>query len=404
MSLADLLAVETAKALPVPKVEHPKGWEPGIVWQPSKGGTVATGPLEQEPDPALWALIVADFGLDGSRVTVDMSSVEIRAYDAMIGNGETTRVRYYRAKLKPVSGDQGDRADVDALCTTIMRRPPRKVTTATDTARALVVNLSDFQVGKGEADGSAGTVDRILSALDATAARVKDARTLKRPVDAIYLVGLGDLVEGCTGHYAMQAFQADLDRREQARVVRRLILAYVERLAALAPRVVLAAVPGNHGEHRNAAGKAFTTFTDNDDLAVFEQVAEILDHNPDRYSHVTTVLADSLTLTLDVCGVPHSWAHGHQNRGGPAKVEDWWTKQAMGRTPVASAQILTTGHYHHLRVSEATGRTWFQCPAMDPGSAWWTEQTGQSSPAGLLTYVVGEVCGQRGWSDMAVLS
>jgi hypothetical protein len=201
----------------------------------------------------------------------------------------------------------------------------------------------------------------------------------------------------------MQTFAADLDRREQARVVRRLILAYVERMAPLVPRVVLGAVPGNHGENRNSSGKAFTTWTDNDDLAVVEQVAEVLAANPDRYGHVSCVLADSLTLTLDVCGVVHSWAHGHQNRGGPGKVEDWWTKQAMGRTPVADAQILATGHYHHLRVSEATGRTWFQAPAMDPGSEWWTQQTGQSSPAGLLTYVVGAACGARGWSELAVL-
>jgi hypothetical protein len=211
------------------------------------------------------------------------------------------------------------------------------------------------------------------------------------------------IANGYPSHNSMQSFSVDLDRREQARVVRRLILSAVERVAPLAPRVVLSGVPGNHGENRNAAGKAYTTWTDNDDLACIEQVAEVLAANDDRYGHVSTVLADSLTLTLDVEGVTHAWAHGHQNRGGPAKVEDWWTKQAMGRTGVADAQILTTAHYHHLRVSEATGRTWLQCPAMDPGSEWWTQQTGQSSPAGMLTYVVGEACGARGWSDLAVL-
>jgi len=37
--------------------------------------------------------------------------------------------------------------------------------------------------------------------------------------------------------------------------------------------MVVGAVPGNHGESRRGS-KAFTTFEDNDDLAVFEQVAE----------------------------------------------------------------------------------------------------------------------------------
>jgi hypothetical protein len=406
VSLADLLAIDTADKMPARKATHPKGWEPGVVWSPAKGGTVTTGPIETEPDPALWALIVSDFGLDSSKVTVDVDSVQIRAWDQAVGNGETARMRHYKATLRAVDQSPTDRADVDALCRQIAKRrpmPPRRTLVATDTPRSLVANLSDWQVGKGEGDGSTGTVDRILAALDNLDARVREARKLGRPFDAVHLIGLGDLVEQCSGHYAMQAYSVDLDRREQARVVRRLILAYVERIAPLVPRVVLGAVPGNHGENRNSSGKAYTTWTDNDDLAVVEQVAEILSANPDRYGHVSCVLADSLTLTLNVCGVIHSWAHGHQNRGGPGKVEDWWTKQAMGRTAVADAQILATGHYHHLRVSEATGRTWFQTPAMDPGSEWWTQQTGQSSPAGLLTYVVGEACGARGWSELAVL-
>lgn len=404
MSLADRLATGWEPPERQPRrVEHPKGWEPGITWSPTSGGHVCTGPLDDEPDPALWAMIVADFGLDGTKVTVDLESVQIRAWDQPIGNGEMQRARYYRATLKPRSGPTGDRADVHQLCRDIARRKPRPAPVSVGTERALVVNVSDWQVGKGEGDGSAGTVDRVMVALDRLVGRIRDAKTLKRPIDAVYIVGLGDLVEQCSGHYAMQAFSVDLDRREQMRVVRRLLLAYVDAVSGHASRVVLAAVPGNHGENRNGAGKAFTTWTDNDDLAVVEQVAEVLAANPDRYGHVATVLASSLTLTLDVCGVPHAWAHGHQNRGGPGKVEDWWRGQALGRTPVADAQILTTGHYHHLRVSEATGRTWFQCPAMDPGSTWWTEQTGQSSPAGMLTYLVGAGCGARGWSEMAVL-
>jgi predicted phosphodiesterase len=171
--------------------------------------------------------------------------------------------------------------------------------------------------------------------------------------------------------------------------------------------LVLAAVPGNHGENRDGTGKAFTTWTDNDDLAVVEQVAEVLSANPERYGHCTTYLADELTLTLDIAGVPVAFAHGHQAKGGSghaaAKLEQWWKGQALGRTGVADAQILVTGHLHHLVVSEATGRTFLQCPAMDPGSAWWVAQQGASSQPGLLTFGVGTCYGERGWGDLAVL-
>jgi hypothetical protein len=111
-------------------------------------------------------------------------------------------------------------------------------------------------------------------------------------------------------------------------------------------------------------------------------------------------------MTLDVCGIPIGFTHGHIARGGAnpaAKIEKWWTGQVMGFQPVADARILVTGHYHHLLVIESTGRTHMQCPAMDGGSGWWTESTGQHSPAGMLTFLAGSGCGPRGWSDLAVL-
>lgn len=119
------------------------------------------------------------------------------------------------------------------------------------------------------------------------------------------------------------------------------------------------------------------------------------------------MLADSATLVLDVAGVVTAFAHGHKSGGGghPAqRVEKWWQGQVMGRQPVADASLLLTGHYHHLIVSEGTGRTMVQVPAMDGGSEWFTDRTGQSSPAGLLTLGVGTAYGPRGWGDLAVLT
>jgi hypothetical protein len=104
-------------------------------------------------------------------VTVDVDSVQIRAWDQAIGNGETARMRHYRATLRAVDQSPTDRADVDALCRQIAKRKPMPPRIATDTPRSLVANLADWQVGKGEGDGSTGTVDRILAALDSLDAR-----------------------------------------------------------------------------------------------------------------------------------------------------------------------------------------------------------------------------------------
>jgi len=45
-----------------------------------------------------------------------------------------------------------------------------------------------------------------------------------------------------------------------------------------------------------------------------------------------------------------------------------------------------------------------QAPAMDGGSSWWTDMSGQNSPAGLLTLGIGTGYGPRGWGDLHIHS
>ena len=399
-ALSDALRASDRRPSPAPS-----GWEPGIAWDGTEG-QLTTGPLDSEPDSALWSELIADWNLDPTTTEIVPGSIQIRGWDANVGGGEIKRLRYYRATIRQRQVVNESRADVEALCAVVMGRKPRKVQTPVDTAVSLVVPLSDWQIGKGEGGGSPAAVDRICRGLDVMAEKVKEMSRKGRTPEAIYLLGMGDTVEQCDGHYAMQAFQTDLDRREQKRVARRLWLRAVDIASGLVPRVVIGGVPGNHGENRRD-GKAFTTWTDNDDLAVIEEVAEICQHNAERYGHVTAVLARDLTLVLGVSGVNVGLAHGHQfGRGAghaAGKAEKWWTGQIMGRQPVADADILVTGHLHHLVVAESTGRTHIQCPAQDGGSYWWTAQTGSHSPSGQLMFGVGTAYGPRGWGDLEVV-
>jgi len=633
---------------------HPQGFEPGIVWNPETGGTI-TAALDQEPDEAIWGVLIADWGLDPERTMVVPGSLQIRAWDAPDPEGGLRRLFYYRATLKPREAND-DRADIEALCKMVMKRKPVSGTTSSTTRAAMVVLLADWQLGKGEGGGSEATIERIMVAQDRTLVRLKELRKVGRGVSTVYLVGLGDLVEQCSGHYcvsadtpvltddlrwvpageleagdglyafnehqqshrgrkyekatvlankiemmesvrvsfsdgrdlvctpehplltmlrgphakksewvsaadlkigdrvakicnpwqdpttydegwmgglydgeghfsagsdrsgpnilgvsqklgavldkarnimlshgfdfsekinaksnvatiktrggyaellralgtfrpvrlisklgepymrsqwvevvsiedagqqaiarlgtsshtyfangyashnSMQAHQTDLDRREQMRLARRLILRFVDLLVGAGYKVVLGAVPGNHGENRNSAGKAYTTWTDNDDLAVFDGVAEVCAANPDRYSGVSVPLgaiAENLTMTLDIEGVAVGFAHGHQfgrgAGGSVSKIENWLKGQALGRQSIGDADILFSGHYHHFVCSESSGRTVFQSPASDGGSYWFTANTGANSPAGLLTLLIGEGCGARGWSDLAII-
>jgi len=386
--------------------DHPSGWEPSLQWDGSKG-TITTGPLASEPDDAIWEQLISDWGLDPSRTEVVDGSLQIRAWDSML-NGESVRMKYYRATIKPRT-NFADHADIDALCKLAEKKIPSK-TIPVDTPKGVFLVLaSDWQLGKSEGGGSEATVERIRSAFSSAVARYKQLRK-EGKASVVYLIGLGDLVEGCADFYAQQTFQADLSDREQDRLARRLILSAIDAFVdAGAERIVAMGVPGNHGENRRG-GKAFTDWLDNRDYAAFEAVSDIISVNPERYANVSIPLnalnADDLSMTLDLGGIPVGFIHGHQLRSGTnsqAKLEGWWKGQALGRTGVADAEILFSGHFHHFVVSEGTGRTVVQVPAMDGGSKWFTSTSGSSSPAGMVTVLVGSGVGTRGWTDLLIV-
>lgn len=391
------------EASDAPREAHPKGWTPGVVWSAKGGEIVTRAPAEGELDDAFWRLVIADWGLDPQVTEIVPDSVEIRAWDMPVGKGETIRARYYKAKIRPrrAAMTDGERKELVALAMRSRKRFTAKVVAGPPVA--FVLNLSDFQVGKGEGGGTTATVARIIAAIDASRARLLELRKAGRNITSVWIVGLGDLAEQCFGHYPSQMFTVDRTRREQLQEVRKLITYAIDAFVDLVTEVHVRAVPGNHGENR-VNGKAVTVASDNDDLAVFEQVAESLAMNPERYGHVDFRLADGLVLVDDVAGVVCAWTHMHQGSGsGERAIAKWWEGQVMGLRDVAQATILFTAHYHHLLVSEATGRTHMQMPAMDGGSGWWTDKTGQNSSPGMVSVLVGAGCGPRGWSDLGVV-
>jgi hypothetical protein len=376
-----------------PARKHPEGWEPGITWNGNEG-TVTTmgGPLDQAAD---WSAVLKVWGLDPEHFEV----VEPILFNVW-GNPEGVPNRQWKGKVIRKTVERG--VDLDDIIEEIKKHKSGKPVVI-DGSTALVVGLSDLQMGKGEGGGSAGIVDRFLAGINEVETRWKELTKTGRQLDRLVVLGLGDLVESCEGHYAMQQFQADLDRREQVKVVRRLLVKALTQWSKFAPRIIVAAVPGNHGENRQG-GKAFTTFSDNDDVAVFEQVAEILAANPEAYGHVSFFFPqEELTLTINVHGTILGLAHGHQARKGgttaAAKIRTWWKDQAYGMQKVADATILVTGHYHHLSVLTEGIRTHIQAPSLDGGSQWFTETAGVQSAPGLLTFTVSE----RGWDDLRVL-
>lgn len=374
-----------------PRPKHPSGWEPGI--DTAKRTLVVEA---GDTPPSDWSAIISQLGLDPAAWTVDETKpVQVRTWDS----GDR-RCYYYRATVVPVG--EATHPDIDVLIAEAKKAKPKKHANTTD-ERALVVCLADWQAGKSEGGGVKALTSRLTALMEQVPERVAELKKIGRPVDRLYVIGMGDMVEGCDGHYPMQSFSVELDNRQQERVVRRMLMKMVTRWAALVPQVVVGCVPGNHGERRKD-GKAYTTFEDNADLAVFEQVADACATNPEAYGHVKWVIPDGdLTVTLDIAGTVVAFAHGHQAGKGSSpqqKLDNWWQDKMKARHPVGDADVLVTGHYHHLQVVQDGERTWMQCPANDGGSRWFEERGGSKTKQGTLTFTAD----RHGWSDLAVLS
>jgi len=366
---------------PSPKSKSAQ-WLPGVVWEGSEG-TVTTSaiPIEESPD---WDGVLRIWGLDPANFSV----IEPVLFNAW-GNPDGVLNRQWKAKVVR-KGTVKEQADISDLVEEIKKHKKQPQAQITGDGVFCVV-LADWQMGKPDGDGLKGTAKRILDGIDSVENRVKELRKLKRPLGRLIVLWTGDSVEGCIGHYEQQVFGVELDRRDQVKIARRLLRDALIRWAKLFDDVSVVAVAGNHGENRNSSGKSYTSLNDNDDVAIVEQVAEILGSNPEAYGHVKFAIPkDRLSITIESAGWILGITHGHIAKVSGAspelKIKKWLEGQSFGRQPIGDADVVVTGHWHHLRAADWGGVMWLQAPALDGGSLWWKEMTGATAETGILTF------------------
>ena len=405
MSLREkLLAIEEGAQLPevVASRTHPSGWEPGIVWDPSKGGTLTAGPFDNDIDDAIWDTLLEDWGLNKETTEVVYGSVQVRGWDAAIGGGLTKRMKYYRASLVPRS-KAINTADLEALYKETRKAKVKKGPKNKGGDATLLVALSDWQAGNPDFGGVDVLIQAISDLNEAIPQRVADMRRQGYEVGSVCLAGMGDLIEGTCGHYPAQQFRVEIDRREQIKLVRRGLRDIIMNTSPYVDSLKVVAIPGNHGENRQN-GKAFTTVGDNDDVAVFEQVAEIIAQNPDINNVQWRIPGDEIAITVELSGKRVAFTHGHVARGNGNAAEvlwNWWKNQAMGRAypGVADADILVSGHYHHLSLKEQANRLVVVTPSLVSVGEYYANAAGVSTQPGTMTMLIRP----DGWGELTVL-
>lgn len=259
-------------------------------------------------------------------------------------------------------------------------------------SKTMCVVISDLQVGK--CDDLGGTEELLKRVRESLSKAVESAK--QHNPSEIIIMDTGDIVENI-GNVSTQLATNDLQLTDQIRIARRFMLEVVRELAPLAPRVVYAAVPSNHG--RNRQGLKFAPGDTNDDwgLEISYQIEDALSLLPDVYKHVKFVRPDGLNEYALIDIHPGKdivdaiiIAHGHQ-AGNINKLADWWKGIAFSdqdyRAQYATYGIF--GHYHTFKMENPTTDRWLMvAPTSDNGSAWFRNTKGATSNTGFLSFFV----------------
>lgn len=331
-------------------------------------------------------------GLDPAEWPLDHGSLRVSMWQQSrrLENGDRDVVwlRSYRGNLRRLTRPEIDAEDVSALLS-VARRHPR-IRHRDPAAATRVVVATDLQIGKVDrAGGTPELLERVGGLLDLLGDRIASS-----PTSRALIADPGDLIEGFE-NTGSQAHTNDLSLPEMLRTARGVLTDLVSTVAAQHEITRVATCPSNHAAWRR--GKSSLGRPGDDfGLDVHLSVRDVLSRDP-RYAGVSWVLPegpwDEVTY-LEEAGRDIAITHGHRARSG--KFGDWWKGQASSSAPAHRADLIISGHYHTFLV-EALGlntkgreRLHVQGPALDGGSAWWTNISGDESKPGLVTFVMTE--------------
>lgn len=264
------------------------------------------------------------------------------------------------------------------------------------------MSINDIQLGQSYNGGSKATIRQFYRYIDETMDRVLELRELGRSLHDLVIVVGGDLGEGCV-IYPNQAFNLDLDRKQQSEGIIALLLHAIDTMAPHFVHVTVLACKGNHGEHR-INGK-MTTLSDNDDTHAVEMAKLALSRDTNR-QHIDWIIAgEEAAVSCPVYDWRLATTHGDvfaKGVSGPTterKAHLWMKNMSAARKhfgPVADADVLVTHHFHHDEMADWGDTLWRQTRSQDRGSPGFSQATGTYSEPGMLTWVMTPQCR---WQD-----
>jgi hypothetical protein len=366
---------------PAPRVTAPTNFRPGVEFDGVEGTATTPG---YATEPENFDEFLVDAGLDPAGIEV-IPPVRTSRWQQQ-KDGELIWLTSYRFTFRQKATD----LNLPLLIAEAQRKL-KPVKAAKPNPRALVILWSDLQVGKVDYKGNTETLlERVALMQERLIEQVKREKPEK-----IIFADLGDTVENFyNANSPQQVYSNDLSIMEQVDLATTLAYQTLKRVAQYATDITYASVGSNHCQFR-MNGKAVGKPTDDWGVFIGRQIARLsqeaghgwifLEPQPHDESLAVDVFDDG----FHILGI----AHGHQARR-PDMMATWWRGQAFGKQPVADANILVHGHFHHLRITElgstprGTSRFLVMAPTMDNGSNWFRSVSGEEAVPGLATLIL----------------
>jgi hypothetical protein len=386
--------------------------EAGYKFEVGTNGTVdvTTKPTEQPQTVSEAEALLRSKGIDPDLYTVSYGWSE---WEQSSKDGGLRTLNAYRIRATPKPASEIQQAvDIDPVGVLARLRAESPVRVGpyilelNDEASAFALSINDIQLGQSYNGGSAATIANFYRFIELAQARILELRKINRRLEGLIMVIGGDLGEGCV-IYTNQAFNLDLDRKQQNEGIIALLLHAIDTLAPMFTWVKVLACKGNHGEHR-INGK-MTTLGDNDDTHAVEMAKLALSRDPSM-QHIEWVIAeDEAAVAIDVYKWVLATTHGDVYAKGVSgntterKAHAWMKNMAAGRKrfgKIADADVLVTHHFHHEESKDWGDQLWKQTPSQDRGSPGFSQATGTYSEPGMLTWVMTP---SSRWKDEAVL-
>jgi hypothetical protein len=365
---------------PAPKIDAPKDWRPALEFD----GTNGTATLPAIPDDQLpnFDEFLKEQGFSPDEYEIVGTPRTSRWQVARPFPLEPQWLSSWRFHFRKRIGSVPDLPTLYATA----KKTRKPATKQTQSGKVFIACLADFQVGKVDYKGNTESlVQRILESYDRIEAQLKAGK-----YQHIYALDLGDIIEGFDNAANMNQLQGnDLSLMQQVDLAAALIWDFLKMATKYAP-VTYASIGSNHCQWRVAKQAVGKPGVDDWGIVILQQVRRLavevglpitfLIPNPDEESLVFDAFGDGYHLV----GI----AHGHQY-SRPENALTWWRQNTFGNQTIASASLLLTAHFHHLRVVEAGAshnggsRYWVQSSTSDNGSGWFRRISGEDSVGGI---------------------